>query len=181
MFASIALVLLQYFRKAFIPFCLLGLWSCKDFKNWEATYWYEVKIKFEIKKDKQVPGVVEDLGSVRLLDLHFIKHPIVTESDKKFSLTNELLIPLDPAVDEVSFELESTDQRYYQKVTICYEPIRHLISPLAGGLQIEYRIKHIQFSTKHNKSAILKEFTINNPVPLQKEKEKEKPHVTLYY
>ena len=178
MFVAVSFALLQYFRKAFIPFCLLGIWSCKDFKNWEPTYASQVKIKFETKKDKLVPEVVADLGSVKLSRLDF-KQPIDTESDKNFLLQNDLSIPLDPAADQVSFALESIDQRYYQKITICYARTPSLIAHEAGHLQIQYRITDIQFSTKNNKSTILKEFTIDNPVPLQQEQNKS--HVTLYY
>lgn len=179
MLVSFSFVLLKYLRKACILFWLLGLLACKDFKNWESRYGHEVKITFELEKDEWAPEIAKDLGSYKLSKQDFIKQPIVTDNDEKFLLTDPLTIPLDPDANEVSFELKDKNNIYYHSVTIYYKRMVSLISPEAGGLQIQYVIKPIQLGTKNNKRPIFKKFKIENPVPLKEEK--DKTHVTLYY
>lgn len=167
--------------KAFIPFWLLGVLSCKDFKSWDSTYGYEVNIKFELKKDEQVPEKAEDLQSHKLETLFFKKPQIATSNGENVFLKNDLTIPLNPNANAVSFELEDENNIYHHKVTICYERKPSLISPEAGGLQIQYTIKRIQLSTKANKRSIVKGHIITKPIPLKEDKKDTTHHVTLYY
>lgn len=165
-----------YLRKIFMHLWLLGVLACKDFKSWESRYVGELKIQFQQEKDELAPQVLKDLGSQKLSEHRFIKEP-AKPGDKPIQLTDDLCVLLEPDACEVGFVLE--DNTYYHRVTVCYEPIVSMISPAAGGLQIQYLIKDIRFDTKSNKRPIFKRATIEHPVPL-KEKENE-PHVTLYY
>ncbi|WP_419241718.1 hypothetical protein [Cardinium endosymbiont of Nabis limbatus] len=160
-------------------FCLLGVLSCKDFKNWESKYGSKVQIKFEEKKDQWILDKPEDLGSIKVPDSFLIKIKKPVYINKSFKLENGLDIQLDPDADEVSFELEDDRHRYYHKVVICYKRTLSLISHEAGGLQVQYTIKDIKLIPKDNKKAIFKEYKIENPIPLKEEK--AQTHVTLYY
>lgn len=177
MFASFSFscALRKYLRKVSMHLWLLGVLACKDFKSWESRYVSELKIQFKQEEDERAPGVLKDLGSQKLSEHRFIKTP-AKPGDKPIQLI-DLSVLLEPDACEVGFALE--DDTYYHRVTICYEPIVSMISPEAGGLQIQYLIKDIRFDTKNNKRPIFKRATIEHPVPL-KEKENE-PHVTLYY
>ncbi|WP_342264980.1 hypothetical protein [Cardinium endosymbiont of Philonthus spinipes] len=174
-------MLLKYFRKSFVFLWLFGVCSCKDFKSWESSYTPNVQIALVQEKDGDAPAVVKDLHSIVLEKFSWTKRPVVTRNDScfLFSSTSELTIPLNPNADTVSFEVENIGGIYYHKITIYYDRIVSLISPEAGGLQIQYVIKRIQLSTKNTKRPIFKKYTIDNPVPLKAEK--NQTHVTLYY
>ncbi|WP_156933595.1 hypothetical protein [Cardinium endosymbiont of Bemisia tabaci] len=161
--------------------------GCKDFKNWESIYGNELKIKFQVAMDEWAPGVPEDLGSEKLSGPVFSIEPTFLGNKENFKLTDILKIPLDSSTNQVSFELiEATigkQNPHHQKVTIYYETIVSMISPQAGGLQIQYRIKGIQFD-KNTEKAIFKRFEIEHPVLLNSKNEGVQTHVnhvTLYY
>ncbi|MGI2257643.1 hypothetical protein ACRRVD_03895 [Candidatus Cardinium hertigii] len=178
---SLSSVWLKYFRKGFMHLSLLGLWGCKDFKSWESKYSDVLNIKFEKKMDEWAPDIPEDLGSEKLSELKFHTEPTFSKYFKK--LANNLKIPLDLNTNQISFELiEVTDRQnpYHQKVTIYYETTVSMISPQAGGLQIAYRIKDIQFD-KNTKKPVFKHYTIEHPVLLHSKDEASETHVTLYY
>ncbi|MGI2298731.1 hypothetical protein ACRRVB_02965 [Candidatus Cardinium hertigii] len=194
-FFSVFHGLLNYLRKGLIYFWLLGLWGCKDFKNWESIYGNVLNIKFEKAMDEWAPGVLEDLGSEKLSELHFLKNItfpnkkndslsiINSDDDKILQLTTNLRIELKPNTNQVSVKLIGATNKqnpYHQKVTIYYETIVSMISPQAGGLQIQYRIKDIQFDKNTNKP-IFKRFAIEHPVLLKKEEAQSNANVTLYY
>ncbi|WP_250238403.1 hypothetical protein [Cardinium endosymbiont of Oedothorax gibbosus] len=125
------------------------------------------------------------MQSYKLSKLNFKIKPPATNGDTNISLNKKnkrLPIRLDPDANEVSFELEGLENNiYYHKVTIRYKRIVSLISPKAGGLQIQYVIEGIKFSPKRHKRPIFKEGKSENPVPLKGEREKDKTHVILYY
>ncbi|WP_243018182.1 MULTISPECIES: DUF6452 family protein [Candidatus Cardinium] len=186
---SVAAYLAKYLRKAFIGL-FLGLLSCKDFKNWESKYASQINIKFEVEKSEFNPELPRNLQRLKI-------EKLFKEKDLKFSASdnNQLVdieishdsvsIPLNPNADTVSFNLASRSTKdktmYYQTVTIRYERKASLISPEAGGLQIQYFIKEIQLHTMPNSNPIFKRFSIESAVPLQIDTKESKTHVTLYY
>lgn len=181
---SASSVLFKYLRKAFICLWLLGLLSCKDFKSWESIYDCEVKIKFESEKDEWAPQVLKNLQSAKTSKLlNESKLTAFLGNNKHIEISNNsLCIPLNPYADAVSFALSSLEDKgnsHYQTVTIYYQRRFSLISPEAGGLQVQYTVKDIKFSTTNNKNPFFKKFTIEDPIPLKEEK--TKTHVTLYY
>ncbi|CCM10003.1 protein of unknown function [Cardinium endosymbiont cEper1 of Encarsia pergandiella] len=185
-FFSVSHGLLSHLRNIFIYLWLLGLWGCKDFKNWESAYVDVVNIEFKKAMDEWAPDIPEDLGSEKLSELQF--HIKLPDGNKNSSLEEILNITLKSNTNQVSFELiEATDKQnpYRQKVTIYYETNVSMISPQAGGLQIRYYIKDIQFD-KNSKKPIFKRFVIKDPVLRNPKKEgrhvnKEENNVTLYY
>ncbi|WP_243518770.1 MULTISPECIES: DUF6452 family protein [unclassified Candidatus Cardinium] len=186
----VASSLAKYLRKAFIGL-FLGLLSCKDFKNWESRYASQVNIKFEVEKGEFNPELPQNLQSLKIEKLFKENNLIAFLASDNNQLVeikishDSVSIPLNPNADTVSFNLASRGTKhktmYYQTVTIRYERKASLISPEAGGLQIQYLIKEIQLHTMPNTNPIFKRFSIESAVPLQVDTKESKTHVTLYY
>jgi hypothetical protein len=141
----------------------LGVLSCKDFKSWESKYADQVIIKFEQEKDKYIPSKLRWLHSAKLKNEKFIcklpvlkRNPAKNQSAQPGAPTEELdtilvkenKLDLDPTANSVHFVVYN--DHYYHKVIIDYERIISLISPKAGGWQIQYLIKNVRFNTENN-------------------------------
>lgn len=185
-------VLSKHCAKMLIYWPFLFFASCKDFQSWDSKYTCKVLIKFESDKDPLAPQTLKSLQSALIEDRQFIKLPIYdtgqndtindpVSQGKPFQLRKMDSFPLNlrPDTDFVSFEVRSMDGLYYQKVTIHYKRNISLISPDAGGLQIQYVIKSIELTTQPNKKNIVHRFAIEAAIPLKENT--TNANITLYY